>query len=60
VEIHGSSEQPDNRVDLIGVVPDTFSTNGGMFELSVILRDEQGDIVTSSGLGRTLPFGTLS
>jgi hypothetical protein len=33
VEIHGAGEAAGNRVDLIGVVPGAFSTDGGSFEL---------------------------
>jgi hypothetical protein len=60
VEIHGSSEEPDNRVELIGIVPDSFSTNGGMFELSVVLRDEQGDIVTSGVTRENFVFQNIT
>jgi hypothetical protein len=60
VEIHGASEPPANRVDLIGVVPDTFSTNGGMFELSVVLRDERGDIVISGVTRENFAFQNIT
>jgi hypothetical protein len=60
VELHGASEEPNNRVDLIGVVPDSFSTNGGMFELSVVLRDEQGDIITSGVTRENFTFQNIT
>ncbi|MEA3413268.1 MAG: discoidin domain-containing protein [Pseudomonadota bacterium] len=60
VEIHASEEGPNDEVDIIGVVPDTFSTDGGRFDLSVILRDGQGGIITSGVTKENFAFRDIN
>ncbi len=58
IEIIAIEQEP--RVELIGVVPDTFTTNGGTFDLSIIPRDAEGNVIVGEVTSDKFSFRDIS